>query len=103
MIKVVLYQDGEIIQEMEGEFTWGSVSMNDEESRAFVLGTTDATELPINMAKTCVSLLLELFKTERGTPGESLIRKVFLLAIESAFENKPDKAEILADKEEAVG
>ena len=93
MIKVVLYQDGEIIQEMEGKFAWGSVVMDEDQSGAFAVGKVDARIIPIKMANACAELLLGTYGIKRGTPAVFMLKRLFELAAEEAFEKEPDGEE----------
>ena len=98
MIKVVLYQDGEIIQEMEGKFAWGTTLINDEETGAFAIGQIDPESLPIRVARADATLLLGTFRAERGTPAASIIKKLFKMAIDEAFANEPDNSRAVLDE-----
>ena len=95
MIKVVLYQDGEIIQELEGMFAWGSVVMDEDEGQscAFAAGKVDARIIPLKMANACAELMLSTYGIKRGTPAVFLLKKLFEVAVEEAFEKEPDDEE----------
>lgn len=95
MTKVVLYQDGEIVQELEGEYAWGAI-LDKEKTGTFAIGRIDATIIPPRMASACAELLLETYGIKRGTPAVFMLKRLFELAVEEAFEREPDVKETVS-------
>ncbi len=95
MVKITLQQDGEIVRELEGKYVWGAIS-DKEQTGSFAIGRIDARSIPLKMANACAELLLDTYGIKRGTPAVFMLKRLFELALEKAFEREPDNKETVS-------
>lgn len=82
MVELVFLKDGEEIRKMSGEGVIAASS--DKEKRGFVIvGDFSPAELLRTMSQMTVEIMREAFKTEEGSPADSFIIDMLILAIKA--------------------
>ena len=96
MVKVIIENDGEQVQVMEGEVAWGAVNHGDG-NMTFVVGKSNPAMLALRIAESIANLTLEIFDAERGGVVASLVKSLVVNAVETAFEEEPDEVNRIED------
>lgn len=82
MVEMVFCKDGEEIRKMSGEGVIAASS--DKEKRGFAIaGDFSPAELLRTMSQMTVEIMREAFKTKEGSPADSFIIDMLILAIKA--------------------
>lgn len=101
MVELRVYQNGDLIQTMEGESVIATVK-NDDQQGLTILGRFSPETMIKMISVTVVNAVRNVFKVEPGTIGDQAIMKMIVGAINAEAKDPSTSTEDLEEEIEEV-